>query len=102
MQQAQFPYDWVMHGVTMGSPEGFTIVDFKDLDGDELYSENDSLLNRQYIEPIQLEEHQSLELAYTGVINKANLFEVNFYSGKYKNFKGPLTVFAVSGPGWNP
>ena len=96
------PYDWVMHGVTMGSPEGFTIVDFKDLDGDELYSENDSLLNRQYIEPIQLEEHQSLELAYTGVINKANLFEVNFYSGKYKNFKGPLTVFAVSGPGWNP
>ena len=33
-------HDWVMHGTAMGSPEGFTIVDFKDLDGDELYSEN--------------------------------------------------------------
>ena len=39
------------------------------------------LLNRQYIEPIQL-AGTSLELAYTGVINKANLFEVLHSGGR--------------------
>ena len=95
-----YPYDWVVHAVTMGSPDGFTIVDFKDLDGDNIYSESDSLINRQHVRPIQLEEHQSFELAYTGLINNNNMIEANIYSGQYKNFKGPLTVFAVSGPAW--
>tara|TARA_B100001758_G_scaffold31936_1_gene23172 strand:- start:681 stop:1637 length:957 start_codon:yes stop_codon:yes gene_type:complete len=89
-----------MDAVSMGSSDGFTIVDFQDMDGDGIYGEQDVLFNSKYIEPLQLEEHQSLELAYTGLINKKNLFECNFYTGRYKNFKGPLTVFGVTGPGW--
>ena len=95
-----YPYDWVMNAVSMGSSDGFTIVDFEDMDGDGIYSDQDVLINSKYVEPLQLEEHQSLELAYTGLINKKNLFECNFYTGRYKNFKGPLTVFGATGPGW--
>ncbi len=95
-----YPYDWVMDAVSMGSSDGFTIVDFKDMDGDGIYSEPDVLINSKYIEPLQLEEHQSLELAYTGLIDSNNLFECNLYTGRYKNFKGPLTVFGATGPGW--
>ena len=84
----------------MGSSDGFTVVDFKDMDGDGIYGEADMLLTSKYIEPLQLEENQSLELAYSGLLNSNNLFECNLYTGKYKNFKGPLTVFGATGPGW--
>ena len=85
----------------MGSPDGFTVLDFKDLNGDGVYSDNDSLITSRYVEPLKLEEHQSIELAYTGIINGKNLIEINLYSGRYKNFKGPLTAFATTGPAWN-
>ena len=48
-----------------------------------------------------MEEHQSIELAYTGIVGGNNLFELNLYSARYKNFKGPLDGFAVTGPAWN-
>ena len=80
----------------MGSSDGFTIVDFKDMDGDGIYGEADTLLTSKYVEPLQLEQNQSIELAYSGLINSNNLFECNLYTGKYKNFKGPLTVFGLS------
>ncbi len=95
-----YPYDWTMDAVSMGSSDGFTVLDFKDMDGDGIYGETDSLITSKYIEPLQLEENQSFELAYTGLINSKNLFECNLYAGKYKNFKGPLTVFGATGPGW--
>ena len=60
-----YPHDWVMDAVSMGSSDGFTIVDFQDMDGDGIYGDQDVLINSKYIEPLQLEEHQSLELAYT-------------------------------------
>ena len=49
-----------------------------DLNGDGIYNgtEVDSFITSNYVEPIDLEEHQSLELAYTGVIGGNNLFEV--------------------------
>ena len=98
-----YPQDFIIDAVAMGSGNGFTVVDFKDLNGDGIYNgtEIDSFITSNYVEPIDLEEHQSLELAYTGVIGGNNLFEVNLYSGRYKNFKGPLTAFAVTGPAWN-
>ena len=95
-----YPYDWTMDAVSMGSSDGFTVVDFKDMDGDGIYGEADMLLTSKYIEPLQLEQNQSIELAYSGLINSNNLFECNLYTGVYKNFKGPLTVFGATGPGW--
>ena len=50
-----------MNAVSMGSSDGFTIVDFEDMDGDGIYSDQDVLINSKYVEPLQLEEHQSLE-----------------------------------------
>ena len=96
-----YPQDFVIDAVAMGSPDGFTVLDFKDLNGDGVYSDNDSLITSRYVEPLKLEEHQSIELAYTGIINGKNLIEINLYSGRYKNFKGPLTAFATTGPAWN-
>ena len=98
-----YPEDFVINAIAMGSGEGFTVLDFKDLNGDGIYngSEIDSLITSSYVRPLELEEHQSIELAYTGVINGKNLIEFNVYSGRYKNFKGPLTPFAVTGPAWN-
>ncbi len=98
-----YPQDFVIDAVAMGSANGFTIVDFKDLNGDGIYNgtEIDSLINSNYVKPLELEEKRSIELAYTGVIGGNNLFEINLYSGRYKNFKGPLTAFAVTGPAWN-
>ena len=98
-----YPEDFIINAVAMGSGEGFTVLDFKDLDGDGIYggSEVDSLIGSRYVRPLELEEHQSIELAYTGVIDGKNLIEFNVYSGRYKNFKGPLTAFAVTGPAWN-
>ncbi|MBL51364.1 MAG: hypothetical protein CMG57_05345 [Candidatus Marinimicrobia bacterium] len=97
-----YPYDWVGNGIAMGSSEGFTVLEFKDKDGNGVYSKNDSLLNSNFIEPLKLEELQSIELAYTGIINRKNMISFNFYSGKYKNFKGPLSPFGFTGWGWNP
>ena len=98
-----YPEDFVINAVAMGSGEGFTVLDFKDINGDGVYngSEIDSLITSRYVRPLELEEHQSIELAYTGVVNGNNLIEFNVYSGRYKNFKGPLTPFAVTGPAWN-
>ena len=98
-----YPEDFIINGVAMGSATGFTQVDFKDLNGNGVYdgSDIDSLISSRYTAPLELEEHQSMELAYTGVINGNNLVEINFYRGHYKNFKGPLTAFAVTGPAWN-
>ena len=97
----EYPQDWNMNALILGSPDGFTVVDFKDFDGNNIYSEGDSLIKNEYIQPLELEETQSVEIAYTGVINRKNLIEFNIYSGRYKNFKGPGTGVAVTGPGWN-
>ncbi len=85
----------------MGSSDGFTIVDFYDNNGDGVFGEGDEHIRDQFLQPLKLEEHQSIELAYTGVVNKKNFIELNIYRGKYKNFKGPLTAFAFTGPHWN-
>ena len=69
-----YPYDWTMDAVSMGSSDGFTVVDFKDMDGDGIYGEEDMLLTSKYVEPLQLEQNQSIELAYSGLINSNNLF----------------------------
>ena len=97
-----YPQDFIINAVALGSVDGFTVVDFKDLNGDGIYNgaEIDSLL-QVIMEPLKLEEHQSIELAYTGIIGGNNLFELNLYSARYKNFKGPLDGFAVTGPAWN-
>ena len=97
-----YPYDWVANGIAMGSSEGFTVLEFKDKDFDGVYSENDSLLNTKFIEPLKLEELQSVELAYTGLIDRKNMISFNAYGGNYKNFKGPLILIGLTGHGWNP
>ena len=98
-----YPQDFIINAVALGSVEGFTVVDFKDLNGDGIYNgvEIDSFITSNYVEPLKLEEHQSIELAYTGIVGGNNLFELNLYSARYKNFKGPLNGFAVAGPAWN-
>ena len=96
-----YPEDWKADGIAMGSSDGFTVTEFIDMNDNGTFESSDSLLQRDFFEPLKLEEHQSLELAYTGVINSKNFVEVNLYRGKYKNFKGPLTAFAVTGPHWN-
>ena len=96
-----YPEDFVIHAIAMGSSNGFTVVDFKDLDGDGVYSVNDSLIDNKYFEPLKLEKRQSIEIAYTGIIDNKNLLEFNFFSARYKNFKGPLTTMAVTGPAWH-
>ena len=96
-----YPQDWKADAIAMGSSDGFTILEFKDLDGNGIYGVGDSLINSKYLDPLKLEEHQSIELAYTGVIDSRNLVEINLYRGRYKNFKGPLTAFAFTGPHWN-
>lgn len=98
-----YPKDFIINAVAVGSVNGFTVVDFKDLNGDGIYngSEIDSFITSNYVEPLKLEEHQSIELAYTGIVGGKNLLELNIYSAKYKNFKGPLTAFATTGPAWN-
>ena len=98
-----YPQDFIVNAVALGSANGFTVVDFKDLNGDGIYNgvEIDSFITSNYVEPLKLEEHQSIELAYTGVVGGKNLLELNLYTARYKNFKGPLTGFAVTGPAWN-
>ena len=98
-----YPQDFIINAVALGSVNGFTVVDFKDLNGDGIYNgvEIDSFITSNYVEPLKLEEHKSIELAYTGVIGGKNLIEFNLYSARYKNFKGPLTGFAATGPAWN-
>ena len=86
-EESVYPFDWTMDAVSMGSSDGFTVVDFKDMDGDGIYGEEDMLITSKYVEPLQLEQNQSIELAYSGLINSNNLFECNLYTGKYKNFK---------------
>ena len=100
--QQGYPVDWVANAIAMGSSEGFTLLEFKDKDFDGIYSESDSLLNSNFIEPLKLEELQSIELAYTGIINSKNMISFNAYGGNYKNFKGPLTLIGLTGSGWNP
>ena len=39
-----YPQDFVIDAVAMGSPDGFTVLDFKDPNGDGVYSDNDSLI----------------------------------------------------------
>jgi len=97
-----YPINWVANGIAMGSSKGFTVLEFKDKDGNGIYSENDSLMNSNFIEPLKLEELQSIELAYTGLFDKKNMISFNAYGGKYKNFKGPLRPIGLTGSGWNP
>ena len=97
-----YPYDWVANGIAMGSSEGFTVLEFKDKDGNGIYGENDSLMFSNFVGPLKLEELQSIELAYTGLFDKKNMISINGYIGNYKNFKGPLTLVGSTGPGWNP
>ena len=61
--------------VALGSANGFTIVDFKDLNGDGIFNgvEIDSFITSNYVEPLKLEENQSIELAYSGVVGGKNL-----------------------------
>ncbi|OUX32719.1 MAG: hypothetical protein CBE24_03010 [bacterium TMED264] len=96
-----YPEDWKADAIAMGSSDGFTVTEFIDMNDNGTFESSDSLLQRDFFEPLKLEENQSLELAYTGVINSKNFIEVNLYRGKYKNFKGPLTAFAFTGPHWN-
>ena len=98
-----FPIDFVTHAIVTGAGNhGFTVLEFKDKDGNGIYGENDSLMFSNYFGPLKLEELQSIELAYTGLFDKKNMISINGYIGNYKNFKGPLTLVGSTGPGWNP
>ena len=103
LMNVPYPQDFIINAVALGSVDGFTVVDFKDFNGDGIYNgaEIDSFITSNYVEPLKLEEHQSIELAYTGIVGGNNLFELNLYSARYKNFKGPLDGFAATGPAWN-
>ena len=92
-----YPYDWTINVTGLGYYDGFTVIDFKDLDNNGVYNDGDILLKDEYIEPLKLEEARSIELAYTGVLGN-NLIELNAYRSRHKNYKGPLTGYAVTGP----
>ena len=79
----QYPQDWNMNALILGSPDGFTVVDFKDFDGNNIYSEGDSLIKSEYIQPLELEEINLLKLHTLGLLIK-KLIEFNIYSGRYK------------------
>ena len=85
-----FPVDFVTHAIVTGAGNhGFTVLEFKDKDGNGIYCENDSLMYSNFFGPLKLEELQSIELAYTGLFDKKNMISINGYIGNYKNFKGP-------------
>ena len=66
-----FPIDFVTHAIVTGAGNhGFTVLEFKDKDGNGIYGENDSLMFSNYFGPLKLEELQSIELAYTGLFDK--------------------------------
>ena len=67
--------------------DGFTVTEFIDMNDNGTFENSDSLLQRDFFEPLKLEEHQSLEIAYTGVINSKILSKPIFIVENIKILK---------------
>ncbi|MBH49820.1 MAG: hypothetical protein CMG69_03605 [Candidatus Marinimicrobia bacterium] len=86
-----------LHAMASGNSRGFEIIDFNDNNWNFIYDEGDELINRLTVEPLKLEILNSIELAYSGLLNQYTLLDVNFYINRYKNLKAALGHIGTTG-----
>ena len=90
-------YSASLHAITAGNSKGFEILDFNDNNWNFIYDDGDELINTLTIEPLKLEILNSLELAYSGLLNQHTLLDINFYMNRYKNLKTAIGHIGTTG-----